>query len=274
MGNRLYLECYSGISGDMTVASLLDLGADANGLKEVLNNLNVDGFKIDITRVKKSGLDCCDFNVILDDEHENHDHDMEYLYGHEHSHDDHHHDDDHHHHQDGHHHVHRGFNDIKLIIDNSTLSENAKKIATRIFEIIAMAEAKAHGESFEKVHFHEVGAVDSIVDIIAIAYCIDNLSIDDVIVPYLCEGTGTVRCQHGILPVPVPAVVNISSMHDISIKITDVKGEMVTPTGAAVVAALKTSEVLPESFKIKKVGLGAGKRNYERAGILRAMIIE
>ena len=124
------------------------------------------------------------------------------------------------------------------------------------------------------MHFHEVGAVDSIVDIVAVAVCLDVLDITEVIVPYLCEGTGSVRCQHGILPVPVPAVANIVAEHQIALRITNQAGELVTPTGAAIVAAIRTSERLPENFKIQKIGLGSGKRKYERPSILRAMLIE
>ena len=119
-----------------------------------------------------------------------------------------------------------------------------------------------------------MGAIDSIIDIIAIAFCVDNLGINEVIVPYLCEGKGTVRCQHGILPVPVPAVVNIVSNYGIPIKPVNVDEELVTPTGAAAVAALRTSSVLPETMIIKKTGMGAGKREGKRNGILRAHIIE
>lgn len=258
----LYLECYSGISGDMAVASMLDLGADEKGLISALNSIDAKGFDIKISRVQKSGIDCCDFDVILDAHHENHDHDMEYLYGNK--------VEEHHHH-----HEHRGFNDIKTIIDNTSLTDNAKNIAIKIFEIIARAEAKAHNKPFDEVHFHEVGAIDSIVDIVAFAYCFDNLGIDDVIVPFLCEGWGSVRCQHGILPVPVPAVSNIALEQDIALRITDIKGELVTPTGAAIVGAIRTSNTLPECYNIKKIGFGAGKRVYDGAsGIVRAMIIE
>ena len=257
MSKTLYLECYSGISGDMAVASLLDLGTNQKGLLDALSTIPVDGFRIEISRVVKSGLDCCDFNVIL--EHDNHDHDMSYLHGKEHI--------------PEHHHSHRGFYEIKEIIEKTQITESAKKTAIRIFEILAKAESEAHGVPFEEVHFHEVGAVDSIVDIIAFAYCLDNLGIKEVIVPYLCEGTGSVRCQHGILPVPVPAVVNIAREHKIKLKITDIEGELVTPTGIAIVGATRTSAALPELFTIEKTGLGAGKREYKSSGILRAMII-
>lgn len=286
MGNTLYLECYFGISGDMTVAALLDLGADAEVLDKVLKSIPVSGFETKISRVKKAGLDVCDFAVILDEAHENHDHDMEYLHGHhpenehyEHEHHHEHHEYEHHHgyhHEQGHKHIHehRGLADILKIIEQSEASEKAKATAERIFRILARAEAKAHGVSMEEVHFHEVGAVDSIVDILAAAVCLDNLDIENVIVPELYEGCGTIRCQHGLIPVPVPAVLNIVNEHDIRLHLTNVEGELVTPTGAAIAAAMTTSRNLPEQFRIKKTGLGAGKREYNCPGFLRAMLIE
>ena len=310
MGKTLYLECESGISGDMTVAALLDLGADQQVLKKALASLPVQGFDIRISRVKKSGLDACDFDVVLDKEHENHDHDMEYLHGHAsaynhdaqqtHEHQDAAHnvhghydaDDMHraghdvHEHQDAvhdshthsmhtqHAHEHRSFADILQIIESSSLTERAKKTSADIFSVLADAEAKAHGVPKNQVHFHEVGAVDSIVDILSAAVCLDNLDIDQVIVTELSEGRGTIRCQHGILPIPVPAVANIVQANHLRLKLTQVEGELVTPTGAAIVAAVRTSDKLPESFFIEKTGLGAGKREYACAGILRAMLLE
>ena len=279
MSKTLYLECYSGISGDMTVAALLDLGADREVLKESLKSLPVGGFRTEITRVKKSGLDACDFSVIL--EQDNHDHDMEYLHGneksytghHEHSHEVNH---EHHHghtHSHEHPHEHRGMKEITEIIQKSEMTVRAKKMAMRVFDILAQAESKAHGVPVEEVHFHEVGAVDSIVDIAAIAICMDNLDISNVIVPVLYEGTGFIRCQHGQIPVPVPAVTHIAETHKLKLKITDIQGELVTPTGAAVVAAFRTSDRLPEDFTMLKTGIGAGKRQYRCPGILRAMLI-
>ena len=281
MGKTLYLECYSGISGDMTVAALLDLGADKEVLDRVLESLSVSGFQIKISRVVKSGIDACDFDVMLDKNHENHDHDMEYLHGGHHDHTAgnlsghtpehvHTHDSESAH---GHHHEHRGLKEITHIIEHSIMTDNAKKIALRIFEILAKAESKAHNVPVDQVHFHEVGAVDSIVDIVSVAVCLDNLDITDVIVPVLYEGRGTIRCQHGILPIPVPAVANVVSENHLCLKMTEVEGELVTPTGAAIVAAIKTKDKLPEKFEIQKVGIGAGKRQYECPGILRAMII-
>lgn len=277
MSNTLYLECNTGISGDMMVASLLDLGVEEAVLRTALDSLHLSGYQIQISRVKKSGLDVCDFDVKLDEVHENHDHDMSYLFGHL---DDKQHEkqEEHHYenkeHMHGHHHAHRGLKEITEIIGNSSITARAKEITLRIFHVIAAAEAKAHGESIDTVHFHEVGAVDSIVDIVAVAVCLDALDITEVIVPYLCEGTGSVRCQHGILPVPVPAVANIVAEHQIALRLTNQAGELVTPTGAAIVAAIRTSDRLPEVMKIQKIGLGAGKRKYERPSILRAMLIE
>lgn len=265
MSKTLYLECYSGISGDMTVAALLDLGADREVLKESLKSLPVGGFRTEITRVKKSGLDACDFSVIL--EQDNHDHDMEYLHGSEKSYA------GHHEHSHEVNHEHRGMKEITEIIQKSEMTVRAKKMAMRVFDILAQAESKAHGVPVEEVHFHEVGAVDSIVDIAAIAICMDNLDISNVIVPVLYEGTGFIRCQHGQIPVPVPAVTHIAETHKLKLKITDIQGELVTPTGAAVVAAFRTSDRLPEDFTMLKTGIGAGKRQYRCPGILRAMLI-
>lgn len=267
MSKTLYLECYSGISGDMTVAALLDLGADREVLKESLKSLPVGGFRTEITRVKKSGLDACDFSVIL--EQDNHDHDMEYLHGSEKSYTGHH----EYTHSHEYPHEHRGMKEITEIIQKSEMTARAKKMAMRVFGILAQAESKAHGVPVEEVHFHEVGAVDSIVDIAAIAICMDNLDISNVIVPVLYEGTGFIRCQHGQIPVPVPAVTHIAETHKLKLKITDIQGELVTPTGAAVVAAFRTSDRLPEDFTLLKTGIGAGKRQYRCPGILRAMLI-
>ena len=270
MKNKLYLECTSGISGDMTVAALLDLGADREKLIKTLESLPVKGFDIRISRVVKSGIDACDFDVLLDKDHENHDHDMEYLHGHVHENETHQHSHGDHGH---HHHEHRGLNEIMEIIDHADMTLRAKDYARRIFTILARAEAKAHNVPADQVHFHEIGAVDSIVDILSVAVCMDDLDVEEVIIPKLCEGSGTIRCQHGILPVPVPAVSNIVSTYHLKLHITEVQGELVTPTGAAIVAAFCTGEELPEDFTVEKIGIGAGKRQYECPGILRAMLI-
>lgn len=301
----LYLECNYGISGDMAVAALLDAGADRTALEKALASIPVKGFKTEIKRVEKNGVSCLDFNVILDSEHENHDHDMNYLFGHEsaehnHGHGEHFHGHTHHHseaeehshaaqheihhgeqvhgeqvhYEQVHHHEHRNLHDVLEIIDKTEMTENARKLAHKIFEIIAQAESKAHSKPVEEVHFHEVGAVDSVVDVIALAVCFYSLHVEKVFVPFLCEGSGTVRCQHGILPVPVPAVANIMQEYYVPLKITGERGEFVTPTGAAFVAAVATDFSLPENFVLKKIGMGAGKRDYGVPNIVRAMLVE
>lgn len=295
MSKKLYFECTSGISGDMTVAALLDLGADEQVLREAIFSIPVSGFDIKIGRVKKAGVDACDFDVLLDAAHENHDHDMEYLHGGGHNHDEHGHTHEHiheghehthehihegqehshsHSHHGHHHHEHRGLPEILEIIDQCKMTDSAKALAKKIFDIVAVAESKAHGLPKNQVHFHEVGAIDSIVDIISVAVCFDNLGIENVIIPVLYEGSGSVRCQHGILPVPVPATANIVEAHRLKLHRMDFMGEFVTPTGAAIAAALKTEEKLPTVFSVVKTGVGAGKREYEKASILRAMILE
>ena len=270
-GKTLYLDCQAGIAGDMLVTALLDLGGDSarERLLQMLGKLSLEGFSPAVTRVKKAGIDCCDFDVKLDAEHENHDHDMAYLHGsgealHDHDHD----------HDHGHHHAHRGLAEVEQIIDGAPLSERARELARKTFRILAQAEAKAHGLPIDRVHFHEVGAVDSIVDVLSAAFLIDDLNIGRVIVPTLTDGHGTIRCQHGIIPVPVPATLNICIAHGLPLASSSVEGELVTPTGAALVAALEPEFSLPERYAIRAVGLGVGKRAYERPSILRAMIIE
>ena len=329
MGKTLYLETSSGISGDMFVAAMIDLGADPEALERALNSIPADGFMVEISSVKKSGIACCDFNVILDAAHENHDHDMAYLYGpapvssaapqeeahHCHCHEDEeahhchcheeeeahhchcheeeeahhchcheeeeaHHchghggEESHHHHEHHHHHG-RHLAEIMGIIDATDMTDSAKALAGKMFHIVAEAESLAHHMPLEEVHFHEVGAIDSIVDIIAAAVTFDSLGITDVIIPCLTEGRGTVRCQHGVLPVPVPATMNIIEAYDMPLTIMEAKGEYVTPTGAAIAAAICTTHQLPKAFRIVATGLGAGKRAYtERTNILRAYLIE
>lgn len=262
MQKILYLECYSGISGDMTVGALLDLGASRERLEKALASLHVDGYHLHFGRTKKCGIDAYDFDVHLEEE------------GHHHE-DGHHHEEDHHHDGEHHHpHVHRNLNDIYEIIDRMEEKEAVRRLARKMFRIVAEAEAKAHGLPIEQVHFHEVGAIDSIVDIISTAVLVDDLQVDRVIVSPLSEGRGYVRCQHGVMPVPVPATAGIAEAYGLKLRLTDNEGEMVTPTGAAIAAALNSGERLPEHCAIRKVGIGAGNKDFKNANILRAMILE
>ncbi len=206
-GRTLYLECDSGISGDMVVAALLDAGASEKAVRDALASLPLEGYDVRVTRRSANGIDCCDFDVVLDGAHQNHDHDMAYLYGNldgaakSHPH--------------GHHHEHRNLSDVLAVIDAGSLAPGASALAHRIFKILAEAESKAHGVSADQVHFHEVGAVDSIVDVVSAAVCLDSLGVTDAVVSPLAEGRGRVRTQHGVLPVPVPAVVNIAAAHEL-----------------------------------------------------------
>lgn len=279
--HTLIIDGTSGISGDMTVAALLDLGASEEHLREQLATLPVDGFTIAVTRANKHGIDACDFDIQLAEELENHDHDMAWLYGneataehtHEHDHEAHGHGHEGHHH--AHHHHHRSLADVTAIIDGSQLSDGAKRRALAIFTALAAAEAKAHGKTPETVLFHEVGAVDSIVDVCSVAICLDDLGIEDIVVESLSEGHGTIRCAHGLMPIPVPAVVNLCQAGNIALTPAPVAGELVTPTGAAIVAALRTTEHLPARYRIEAVGYGAGKRPYEGcSGTLRCLLVD
>ena len=265
----------------MFTAALLDLGADEAVLRKALASLPLDGFDIKISRVKKSGLDACDFDVVLDAAHENHDHDMAYLYGDDHAHchmHEHHHDHDHthgdaHDHAHGdhhHHHEHRGLAEILDILSRADLTPRARELAERIFTILGRAEAKAHGATLETVHFHEVGAVDSIVDITAAAVCLDNLGIEEVILPILYEGTGTIRCAHGVLPVPAPAAAEI--LRGVPIYGGAVRGELCTPTGAALLKHFAADFAPLPVIKISGIGYGMGKKDFAWANCVRAMI--
>ncbi len=252
MTEYLYLDGACGISGDMTVAALLDLGADAEKLDKVLKSLHLDGFDYHISRKNSYSICGCDFDVRL--HHHEHCHEEEY---HEH-----------------HHHEHRHLSDVYEIIDRGEMTDGARQLAKKIFLIVAEAESKAHGCPPDEVHFHEVGAVDSIVDIISAAVLFDDLKIKNVVVDGLNDGRGFVNCQHGSLPVPVPAVVNIAEKYDIALRPMPVDGEMVTPTGIAIAAALMTTDKLPTAYKIVKSGIGLGKRDFGHANFLRAMIIQ
>lgn len=238
--NILYLECYSGISGDMAVASLIDLGVDLKYLKEALESVPIYGYTIKISKVKKNGVEACDFNVIIDEGH----------------------------------HVHRNLNDVFMIIKEYKITLNAKKLAMKIFYIEAEAEAKAQGVEIEQVNFDEFGVVELIIYIVAVAVCLDYLNINDAVISEIYEGKGHVECQEGVVPIPVPAVTNMVLKYKMPIKITSNDGEMITATGMAIASAIKTKEALPEYYVIKAIGVGAGKKDYNNSNILRAYLIQ
>ena len=260
MSRKLYLECYSGISGDMTVAALTDLGVEEAFLRQELAKLHLDGYEIKISRTKKNQITAADFDVILKEDGEMHGHSHDHSHpgeGHEHSHS----------------HSHNSYKEISELISQSELNSRVKEMSLKIFHVIAEAEAKVHGMPVDQVHFHEVGAVDSIVDITAAAICLDKLGFDSILTSELWEGKGTTWCQHGRIPVPAPAVLEMMADHRIPVKFTPVEGEMITPTGAGIAAALTAERKLPERFVVEKVGVGAGKKDFPHANILRAMIL-
>ena len=260
MSRKLYLECYSGISGDMTVAALTDLGVEEAYLRQELAKLHLDGYEIKISRTKKNQITAADFDVILKEDGEMHGHSHDHSHpgeGHEHSHS----------------HSHNSYKEISELISQSELNSRDKEMSLKIFHVIAEAEAKVHGMPVDQVHFHEVGAVDSIVDITAAAICLDKLGFDSILTSELWEGKGTTWCQHGRIPVPAPAVLEMMADHRIPVKFTPVEGEMITPTGAGIAAALTAERKLPERFVVEKVGVGAGKKDFPHANILRAMIL-
>ncbi len=242
--NTLYIECYSGISGDMSVGALLDLGANQEVLINGLKSLNIDGFEIKVTKLEKNNLKVCDFDVILEE-----------LTNETFK-------------------INRNLADIINIINNSTISDNAKRIAKKILTIKAEAGASVHNVSIDEYYFHESGAVDSIIDIVSVAICLDNLSISKVIVSDLYDGHGFIKTRVGMLSIPVPAVQEITRKYHLKIIVTNIEGELITPTGAAIIAGIKTGDMLIENYQVKKIGLGNGKRVYDNEGVLRMYLLE
>ena len=262
--NVLYLDCFSGISGDMTIGALLDLGIiDTDKFVAELKKLSIaDEFEIKISKTQKNAITATDFTVY--DLHRTHGHTE-----HGHHHDEHHHDGhDHEHHHDHHG---RNFADIKQIINQSNLDEKVKALSLKMFDCIAVAEAKVHGKTKDEVHFHEVGAVDSIVDIVGCAICVTMLNVDKVVCSVINEGHGFVECQHGLIPVPVPATAQILSSIDADVRFVDIDSELVTPTGASVVATLTNEFGNMPNIKNCKIGYGAGKKTFETPNLLRVM---
>nr|MBP7612902.1 LarC family nickel insertion protein [Paludibacter sp.] len=244
----LYFDCFSGISGDMTIGALLDLGIDQDLFLAELNKIHLDEFEIEIKRGLKKGISGTDFTVHLthqehsheehthehEDDHNHHEHTHEHHHDHSHEHE---HTHEHHHTEKPHDHAHtRNLSDIYKIIDSSDLSEYVKIASKKIFLIVAEAEAKIHAKTIDEVHFHEVGAVDSIVDIIGAAICVEMLQIDEIQCSEINLGSGFVHCEHGVFPVPAPATLEI--LKGVPVYSKNAKKELTTPTGAAILKAL------------------------------------
>lgn len=254
----LYFDCFSGISGDMFLGALLDLGVDKNILLESLKLLKVEGYKINIEKKLKNHIMGTELSVIMDaDNYHSHIHnsdDKAEISQHIHN----------------HHHGNRTFKSIKNLINDSELNKTVKEMSIRIFQIVAEAEAKIHGKSIEEVHFHEVGALDSIVDIVGTAICIVQLNVDSIKFSKLPLSRGFVTCQHGVFPLPAPATLEI--LKGVPVYYNDAGFELVTPTGAAIVKALMNKETQSEEFEIEGIGYGIGKKTYEVPNVLRAIL--
>ena len=248
----LWFDGACGIAGDMTVAALLDAGARREVLDTALASLGVNGFSYEILKDASHGIAGTRFRVSLHGGNDAHAHG------------------EHHHHE----HAHRHLADIEKILERGALSDRARELALRAFRIVAEAEAKAHGVPVSEVHFHEVGAEDSVADIVGACALFDSLDVSECIVGELTEGSGTVACAHGELPVPVPAVLNIAAAHGIPLRKTETRGELVTPTGIALAAAFRSRERLPEKFRVRSVGIGLGTREIGRANLLRAVLLD
>ena len=256
----LYLDIFSGIAGDMFIAALLDLGVDARKLEHELKKLKLDGYHLHIARGQKSAIAGVKFDVHLAQEH------------------DHAHDHGHHHHEYEHHHDHghdaqRNFSEIKQLIFRSKLSAWVKQKSIAVFSRIAEAEGKIHGLPPNEVHFHEVGAVDSIVDIVGAAIALELLGKPRVFASPVVEGTGWIRCAHGRFPVPAPATLAILGARGIGITQCEEPHELVTPTGAALLAEFVESFGAMENLVAEKIGFGLGTRdNQTRPNVLRAVL--
>jgi hypothetical protein len=281
----LYLDCFSGISGDMFIGALIDAGGDSTFLEEELQKLNIsEEYKLSWRKVVKNGISSTKFDVELSEtaDHKyasghqhNHKHEDEDVdHNHEHEHSDHHHKHEHSdHHEHSHHHSHRAYQDIVKLIERSQLSQKVKETSLNIFRKIGEAEGLIHGISLEKVHFHEVGAVDSIIDIVGASILINKLEIQKIKSSPVCVGAGKVHIDHGIYPIPAPATLEI--LKGVPLQQSNIKSELTTPTGAAIVSVLSEEFCTVPSMTVQSVGYGAGTKDFEKhPNVLRVIIGE
>jgi hypothetical protein len=272
----LYLDIFSGISGDMFIGALLDLGVDAHRFEHELEKLKLEGYHLHVARREKSGISGVKFDVHLAHEHEHH-----HEHDHNHAHPHHHHGHEHghaHSHEDEHEHEHhheenRTFAEIKGLITHSALSDWVKAKSIAIFQRIADAEGKIHGKPPEEVHFHEVGAVDSIVDVVGACIALEMLGKPRVLAAPVVEGFGWINCAHGRFPIPAPATLAILGARGAAITQCDEPHELVTPTGAALLAELVENFGPMQGLVAEKIGFGLGTRdNKTRPNVLRAVL--
>jgi uncharacterized protein (TIGR00299 family) protein len=264
-----YLDCFSGISGDMFLGALIDAGVSPKLLQDTVKALDI-GARLEISKVVRAGISATKVDVYANGEKDlprevfweqhGHDHPHEHSHGHDHSHE--------HRHDHG-----RTLADIRKIIEKAAISSTAKATAIKIFETLGQAEAEIHGTSIDQVHFHEVGAVDAMVDIVCAAVGAESLAVDEWVCSPLNVGGGTVKCAHGTLPVPAPATLKL--LRDAPVYSSGPQVELVTPTGAAIVKTLSTRFAPFPAMKIDKSGYGAGTRDFpEHPNLLRITIGE
>lgn len=302
----LYFDCFSGISGDMIIGALLDAGADSAVLEQELGKLGIETeYELSWTKIIKKGIASTKFDVILKGihgqpelqevgahahshhDHHHHGHENQGHHHHEHGHhhhadvhddhDHHHHGHDHlehhhhHHHGGSHEHHHRTYTSIVKMIKDAGFQPPVEAMAIAIFKKIGEAEAKIHGMTLEDIHFHEVGAVDSIIDIVGTAILINQLGIDQIYTSAIPVGSGKIHIDHGIFPVPAPATLEM--LVGIPLLETDIKGEVTTPTGAGVVASLTEKFGPIPSMSVHSIGYGAGTKDFPmHPNVLRVII--
>jgi len=280
----LYLDIFSGISGDMFLGALLDLGVDFHRLEHDLEKLGLDGYDLHVSKQQRAHIAGTKFDVHLEDdhhhnesEHDEHHHGHEHGAHHAHGHEHHHHDEasaHEHEHCHGHEHS-RTFADIEQLIGRSKLSDWVKQKSVAVFRRVAVAEGKIHGKPPEQVHFHEVGAVDSIIDIVGVCLALESLGRPQILAAPVVEGTGWVKCAHGRFPVPTPATLEILGARDVLVSQCDEPHELVTPTGAALLAELVESFGPMHGLTPERIGYGLGTReNKTRPNVLRVVLCE
>lgn len=284
----LYFDCFSGISGDMVIGALIDAGADRAHLEAELKKLQIeDEYELEFKKVNKNGITSTKFDVILKEQHHSHSHEHTHEEGHNHHHShEHSHEEEHHHHhshehshEEGHdhdhshhhHHDHRSYKHIVEMIKTAKFTDRTEEIALRIFEKIGIAEGKIHGVALDDVHFHEVGAVDSIIDIVGAAILLDQLNVDMIQASPVPVGSGKIHIDHGIYPVPAPATLEI--LKGIPVATSDVVGELATPTGAAIIATTAKSFGPLPTMTVDEIGYGAGTKTFKsHPNVVRVVI--
>ena len=272
----LFIDCSMGAAGDMLTAALTELLPDADGFIKKVNDMGIPGVSVTREKAVKSGIVGTQIVVKVDGveegyEHEHHhDHDHHHGHGHDHEHE---HGHEHHHGDEAHHHVHRSMDDIRHIVkDHMNLPEKVAEDVLGVYSVIAEAESHVHGVPVSDIHFHEVGTMDAIADITAVCLAMAELNPDEVVVSPVHVGSGSVRCAHGILPVPAPATAYI--LQGIPIYGGSVRGELCTPTGAALLKHFATRFGAMPPMTVSGIGYGMGKKDFDTANCVRMMLGE